>query len=98
MALTRRPTHTLSSRAASALTDNYPLTKAHTHLHHRNLRDGRQPVDCVLATQRVCRMRGGTQAQLLRCSDGGHYVVKFQNNPQGATVLASDLLGTLLAN
>jgi hypothetical protein len=98
MALTRRPTHTLSSRPASPLADDYPLTKAHTHVHHRNLPDRHQPVDCVLATQKVCRMRGGTQAQLLLCSDSGYYVVKFQNNPQGSIVLASDLLGTLLAN
>lgn len=52
----------------------------------------------VRAVECIRRMRGGTQAQLLRGSDGGYYVVKFQNNPQGARVLASDLLGTLLAN
>jgi hypothetical protein len=54
-------------------------------------------IDRVFAVQQIRRMRGGTQAQLLRCSDGCHYVVKFQNNPQGMGVLASDLLGTLLA-
>ena len=43
------------------------------------------------------RMRGGSQAQLLRCSDGGYYVVKFQNNPQGVRILANELLAALLA-
>lgn len=51
----------------------------------------------TFAVEYIRRMRGGTQAQLLRCADGGYYVVKFQNNPQGMRVLANDLLGTLLA-
>lgn len=42
-------------------------------------------------------MRGGAQAQLMRCSDGGYYVVKFQNNPQHSRILANELLGTRLA-
>lgn len=47
-------------------------------------------------------MRGGAQAHLLRCADGGYYVVKFQNNPQapmqrGGRILANELLGTRLA-
>ena len=42
-------------------------------------------------------MRGGAQAQLLRCDDGQYYVVKFQNNPQHVRVLANELLGTRLA-
>ena len=42
-------------------------------------------------------MRGGAQAQLMRCDDDGHYVVKFRNNPQGARILANELLGTRLA-
>ena len=33
----------------------------------------------------------------MRCEDGGYYVVKFQNNPQGARILANELLGTRLA-
>lgn len=45
----------------------------------------------------IRRMRGGSQAKLLRCSDGGYYVVKFQNNPQGVRILANELLATLLA-
>src|SRR6185437_3737028 len=42
-------------------------------------------------------MRGGSQAQLLRCSDGNYYVVKFPNNPQGLTILANELLAGRLA-
>ena len=42
-------------------------------------------------------MRGGAQSHLMRCDDGGYYVVKFQNNPQGVRVLANELLGTRLA-
>jgi hypothetical protein len=42
-------------------------------------------------------MRGGAQSQLMRCEDGGYYVVKFQNNPQGPRILANELLGTRLA-
>jgi hypothetical protein len=49
------------------------------------------------AVEQVRRMRGGAQAQLIRCSDDGYYVVKFQNNPQGQCILANELLGTRLA-
>ena len=42
-------------------------------------------------------MRGGSQPQLMRCDDGGYYVVKFQNNPQGTRILANELLGVRLA-
>ena len=50
-----------------------------------------------LAVQQIRRMRGGAQAQLMRCEDGAYYVVKFQNNPQGSRILANELLGTRLA-
>jgi hypothetical protein len=50
----------------------------------------------VVAVQHVRRMRGGTQAQLMRCSDKHIYVVKFQNNPQHLRVLANEMLTTLL--
>ncbi len=33
----------------------------------------------------------------MRCADGHHYVVKFQNNPQHTRVLVNDWLGTRLA-
>jgi HipA-like protein len=49
------------------------------------------------AVEQVRRMRGGAQAHLVRCADEVHYVVKFQNNPQGLRILANELLGTNLA-
>jgi len=42
-------------------------------------------------------MRGGAQAQLMRCADESYYVVKFQNNPQGSRILANELLANRLA-
>ncbi|MGH9774892.1 MAG: HipA family kinase [Candidatus Acidiferrales bacterium] len=42
-------------------------------------------------------MRGGAQAQLIRCDDGSYYIVKFQNNPQHTRILVNELLGTRLA-
>jgi hypothetical protein len=51
----------------------------------------------IYALEQIRRMRGGAQSQLMRCSDGHRYVVKFQNNPQGLRVLVNELLGTLLA-
>jgi hypothetical protein len=50
-----------------------------------------------LAVEQVRRMRGGAQSHLMRCEDGGYYVVKFQNNPQGVRILANELLATRLA-
>jgi len=50
-----------------------------------------------LALEQVRRMRGGAQSHLMHCADDGYYVVKFQNNPQGARVLVNELLGTRLA-
>jgi hypothetical protein len=51
----------------------------------------------LFATEQIRRMRGGAQSHLMRCSDGHHYVVKFQNNPQHRRILANELLGTRLA-
>jgi hypothetical protein len=51
----------------------------------------------VLAVEQVRRMRGGSQAHLMRCSDGQYYVVKFQDNPQGTRILANEMLGGALA-
>ncbi len=51
----------------------------------------------LVALEQVRRMRGGSQAHLMRCNDGNYYVVKFQNNPQGRRILANELLGTKLA-
>jgi len=50
-----------------------------------------------LALEHVRRMRGGAQAHLLRCDDGGYYIVKFQNNPQHLRILANEMLATRLA-
>jgi hypothetical protein len=50
-----------------------------------------------LAVQQIRRMRGGAQAQMMRCADEAYYIVKFQNNPQGVRILANELLGTRLA-
>lgn len=51
----------------------------------------------LFATGQIRRMRGGAQSQLMRCSDGHYYVVKFQNNPQHRRILVNELLGTRLA-
>jgi hypothetical protein len=54
-------------------------------------------VATTVAIQQVRRMRGGSQAQLMRCSDHNFYVVKFRNNPQHARLLANEMLAALLA-
>jgi len=51
----------------------------------------------ALAVEQIRRMRGGAQAQLMRCADDSYYVVKFQNNPQGSRILANELLANRLA-
>ena len=51
----------------------------------------------VLAVEHIRRMRGGAQSHLMRCDDGGYYIVKFQNNPQHIRVLANEMLGTKIA-
>jgi hypothetical protein len=33
----------------------------------------------ITAVQQIRRMRGGSQSQLMRASDGAYYIVKFQN-------------------
>jgi hypothetical protein len=50
----------------------------------------------LYAVQHVRRMRGGSQAHLLRASDGAFYVTKFQNNPQHVRVLANEMFATRL--
>lgn len=50
----------------------------------------------IYATQHIRRLRGGSQAQLLRASDGHYYVTKFQNNPQHVKILANEMLATRL--
>ncbi len=53
----------------------------------------RMPVP-LQAVQHIRKMRGGSQAHLIRASDGNLYVTKFQNNPQHVRVLVNDYLGT----
>src|ERR1700739_4294748 len=48
----------------------------------------------IEAVQHVRKMRGGSQAHLLRCSDGGYYVTKFQGNPQHTRILANEMFAT----
>ncbi|MGC2741655.1 MAG: HipA family kinase [Candidatus Angelobacter sp.] len=48
------------------------------------------------AVQHIRRMRGGSQAHLLRASDGACYVTKFQNSPQGVKILANEMFATSL--
>jgi HipA-like protein len=50
-----------------------------------------------LAVEHVRRMRGGAQAQLMRCDDEAYYIVKFKNNPQHLRILANEMLATRLA-
>src|SRR6476660_2142138 len=46
------------------------------------------------AVQHIRKMRGGSQAHLIRASDKNLYIVKFQNNPQHVRVLVNEYLGT----
>jgi hypothetical protein len=48
------------------------------------------------AVQHIRRMRGGSQAHLMKASDGSYYVTKFQNSPQGLKVLANEMFATSL--
>lgn len=52
----------------------------------------------LTAVQHVRTLNGGTQAHLMRASDGSLYVVKFQNNPHSARALASEFLATRLGS
>lgn len=49
----------------------------------------------VRARRFVRKMRGGAQAHLLECDDGGFYVVKFRNNPQHRRVLVNEWVSAL---
>jgi hypothetical protein len=50
------------------------------------------------AVQQVRRMRGGSQSQLMRASDGNFYIVKFTNNPQCKRILANELIASRLGS
>lgn len=51
----------------------------------------------VTAVQHIRSMRGGSQSQLMRCSNNKFYVVKFRNNPQGVRILANEFIFSHLA-
>jgi hypothetical protein len=54
-------------------------------------------IPIVRAIEHVKGMRGGSQAHLMKCSDGRFYVVKFANNPQNARILTNELLASQIA-
>jgi hypothetical protein len=68
------------------------LGTARPGLQQSDLKDNK-----LIALEQLRRMRGGSQAHLMRCNDGNFYVVKFQNNPQHRRILVNELLGTKLA-
>lgn len=51
----------------------------------------------VVLTQFVRRLRGGSQPHLMKASDGNLYVVKFQGNPQGTSILANEIVAAKIA-
>ena len=48
----------------------------------------------LIATQFVRKLRGRSQAHLLRAEDGRHYVTKFSNNPQGINTVINEIVST----
>jgi HipA-like protein len=50
----------------------------------------------ISAVQHIRRLRGGSQSQLLRASDGHYYATKLMQNPQHVRVLANEMLATRL--
>jgi len=54
-------------------------------------------IKVVRALRHIRKIRGGSQAHLIQCSDGEYYVVKFRNNPQHPRLLANELFATRLA-
>ena len=50
----------------------------------------------LYAQQHIRRMRGGSQSQLMRASDGNFYITKFQGNPQHTRVLANEFIASKL--
>jgi HipA-like protein len=53
--------------------------------------------DPLHAVQHIRKMRGGSQAHLMRASDGAYWVCKFQNNPQHLRILANEMFAGRLA-
>ena len=53
---------------------------------------------CISAMILIKKQRGMTQSVLARCSDGGYYVLKFKNNPQGLNALVSEVVAARLGH
>ena len=49
-----------------------------------------------LAVEHIRRMKGGSQAHLMRCDNDEYYVIKFKNNPQHLKTLANEIFATRL--
>jgi hypothetical protein len=49
------------------------------------------------AVEHIRRVRGGSQAQVMRADDCNEYVVKMMGNPQDTRILANELLASRLA-
>lgn len=56
------------------------------------------PLFAPRAIERIKSLRGGAQAQLLRCDDNSSYVVKCTTNPQGHRILANEWIATAVAH
>jgi hypothetical protein len=48
----------------------------------------------ISAVQQIRKMRGGSQAHLMRADDGAYWIVKFHNNPQHFRVLANEFFAS----
>ncbi|WP_188760751.1 hypothetical protein [Edaphobacter acidisoli] len=46
----------------------------------------------------IRKMRGGSQAILIQCDDEEYVVVKMLGSPQGANILANEIIGGVIAN
>ena len=55
------------------------------------------PLFCPTPIQFVGPLRGGAQAQRLRCSDGHDWAVKYLCNPQGRRILANEWIASAVA-
>jgi hypothetical protein len=54
--------------------------------------------NAILSAEKYIRkMRGGSQAILVRANDSKYYVVKMMGNPQGPNILANERLGSFIA-
>src|ERR1700694_2037130 len=71
------------------------LTKSESHSFSVRRNRAVFPIP-LSAVQHIRRMRGSTQAHLMRASDGRLYITKFRENPLHPRVLANELLATRL--